>query len=348
MNTRRTLAAAGALLLAGACTTTPMRTSLEASSPLDLPRPEPREANLPGSAASRLAAASPRQDYSPESLFGEQHGDFLAKMDRYRPRLRGSFLAEPSSSLDGEPGEFDMTRYAVNGQVPVVLDPDSVVLVGGHAEARRYEVDSTMRGVADETLGSVGVDLGYGRFFSEDTYGYAVFSPGVYSDFDGGLHTQDWEFFGEAMAVFRYREDLYFRGGLRVSEDFDDVPIYPMLGLSWLINDQWRIDITAPRQAEISFQPNTPTTLYAGIEIEGQEYRVRSSAATGKRQSNLQVQELRIYVGGVHRFDDSFSGFARLGAVVAGDHKFTNTSGQPVQGQLDPTLLFEVGLGWDF
>ena len=62
----------------------------------------------------------------------------------------------------------------------------------------------------------------------------------------------------------------------------------------------------------------------------------------------LNVQELQIYLGLLHRFDDNLSVFGRFGAVIAGDHKFTAPNGGRVQGQMDPTILFEVGIGWDF
>ena len=62
----------------------------------------------------------------------------------------------------------------------------------------------------------------------------------------------------------------------------------------------------------------------------------------------MQIQELELYLGGQHRFDDHLSVFGRVGAVIAGDHKFQNPAGGRIDGQMDPSLMFEVGLGWDF
>ncbi|MEM7203534.1 MAG: DUF6268 family outer membrane beta-barrel protein [Planctomycetota bacterium] len=321
MNNHRSLVALGASLLLGACATTA--------------RLEPRAGPSP----------EPKQDYSPQGLFGEAHGDFVAVMDRYRPQVQGSFMLEPGSRLDDEPGDFDMWRLLADGRVPLVIDPDSVLLVGGRTEAKRFDFKSDMRGLQDETVGSIGLEIGYGRFINEDTYAYATFQPGVYSDFDGTLTSEDWEFFGESLVTFRYNDNVFYKGGVRVSKDFPDLPIFPLVGASWLLDDQWRVDVLLPKRAEISYQPQPATTVYGGLELEGQEYRVR--APNGNR-SDWNQQELRLYIGAIQRFDDHLSAFARFGSAIAGKHIFRNPAGVRVDGQLEPVVLFEVGVGWDF
>lgn len=307
-----------------------------------------RQRLLAAAALVALGAHAAAQDYSPTGLFGESHADFFAKMDRYRPAVRASFLGEFGAGLDGEPGEFDMKRYLLEGRVPIVLDPDSVMLIGGRGEARRYDFSPNMGGLQNETLGGVGLDLGYGRFLSEDAYIYGVFMPGIYSDFDGTLHHEDWQFFGESVLAFRYSDNLFLKGGVRVSQDFKDLPVFPLLGLAWLINEAWRFDLLAPKQAELSWTPDPAFSLNAGIELEGQEYHVRAPLSLGGARSDWQVQELRLYVGGLYRFSDNLSAWGRVGAAIAGDNDFVNPAGVHIEGQLDPTMLFEVGLGWDF
>ena len=138
------------------------------------------------------------------------------------------------------------------------------------------------------------------------------------------------------------------RTGIEVSEVFDDFAVYPLIGLSSIFAPQWRVDVLLPRKAELSFLPDTATTVFLGIRLDGDEFRVRTSAMAGKQAFDLQVQELSIYVGAVRRFTDNISAFARLGSVVAGDHKFKQPTLSPVEGQIDPTFMFEVGFGWDF
>ena len=87
------------------------------------------------------------------------------------------------------------------------------------------------------------------------------------------------------------------------------------------------------------------------LELEGDQYRVRSDVASGRQRFDYQVQELRLYVGGIHRFDDHTSAFARVGSALAGDHSLhaPGMSGPiTVRGQLEPVLMFELGFGLDF
>jgi len=276
-------------------------------------------------------------------MYGEAHGDFIANRDRYRPMFALSVQAQPHSRLASEPGEFDNGDLLLQGAAPVAVDPDTALLVGGRAEARRFEF-SVNSGLPNDSVYSVGAVLGAGRFVNDDTYVEAVFEPGIYSDFGGTLTHNDWQFLGHATATYRYSEEVYFTGGIKVSRDFEKVPVFPVLGVAWLFDPNWRVDVMLPLRAELSWLVSVPTTVFVGAEIEGHEYSVRSSAATGKQQHDINIQDIRLYIGANHRVNDNFSMFARTGAVVGGDYRFTPS----YDGQIEPTFMLELGLGWDF
>ena len=206
-------------LLLGSCATTPThRLSIPVGS-------------ASGSAQPDAAIA---QDYSPSAIFHEAHGDFLARRNRFRPAFRGSFLAMPNASLNNDPGDFDVTQFKAEGGAPFVVDPDSVGTIGGLVKARRYEFSSNTPGLEDETVWGLGMTFGFGRFVNDETLVELEFAPGVYSDLDGSLHHNDWQFFGKGLVTFHHSDELYLKGGVEVTEVFDDVPVYPLLGLSWL------------------------------------------------------------------------------------------------------------------
>jgi hypothetical protein len=306
-----------------------------------------RSTPAPATAAPEMPASV--QDYSPLALFSEAHADFLAKRDRFEP----SFVVAARGLLDGnlnnENGDFDMGEVRAEGMAPIVIDPDSVLLFGGKALARRYEMSSDFRGgVEDQTVQAYGANIGLGHFFSTDTYAEAVFSPGVYSDFDGTLHSDDWQFFGRGLLTYRLNEDVFVKGGVEVTQVFEDVPVYPLLGISAQFHPAWRTDILLPRKAELSFLPTDALTIFGQITLDGDEFRVRSSSNFGKRPYSLQTQELAIYFGGSYRFTDNLSLYAKIGSVIAGDHRFQDPTGVHVEGQIEPALAGEVGIGWDF
>lgn len=301
-------------------------------------------------AASRPPATSvapQERDYSPKALFHDAHGDFLVEADRYEPEVRARLGWQPNGRLQSVPGDFDMTELAIDGRVPIEVDPDNALLVGGHLGTRRYQFD-TVTGVQDESLSRMALDLGFLSFLQPDLMVEVVFSPGVYSDLDGGLHSQDWQFLGHGIATWKYRDDLYLKAGLEVSQVFDDVPVYPVAGLAWLVAPQWRVDVLLPRKAEISWSPHGQLVVHGGFELDGQEYRVRSDAATGKRRFDFDVQELRLVVGGLWRFTDHLSAFGKLGTTLAGDHNFRTPAGVLRDGTMEPTFTFTMGVGLDF
>jgi hypothetical protein len=175
-----------------------------------------------------------------------------------------------------------------------------------------------------------------------------VFKPGVYSDFDGTLSHADWQWFGHALLTYEVSETLYLKGGVEVSEVFDDFGAYPLLGLSVLFHSKWRTDLLLPRRAELSFLPSTATTISAGLSLDGQEYRARTSVAFGENEFDVRVQELVLYLGLAHRLNDHLSLYGKIGALLAGDNEFENPVGVNVDGQAEVAPMAEVGFGWDF
>ena len=264
-----------------------------------------------------------------------------------RPSARFRFRAIPSAEIDGESGDFDQWQFGGEGILPIVTDPDSVFLIGAKIDNRRFETSSSF-GQRDETVHAVGLNIGYAHFFTDDFYLDSVFSPGLYSDFDGSPKSDDYQWMGRSLATIRQSDDLYWKVGIEVSNVFPDFSVYPLGGVAWLLNESWRVDVLLPRSAELSFLASSATTLFLGLALEGDEYRVRSSARTGKLESNIQTQELELYIGGLHRFTDHLSSFARFGAVVAGDYDFGRPGMPNVDGDIEPNLMFELGLGLDF
>lgn len=339
---RPSLAPILAAVALSACATVPNPTS---------PHPASGGAASEPSGSFGLARPAAQEDqetdYSPAAMFHEAHGEFYSGMDRFKPSARFRFRGLPDAEIHGNSGNFDSWQFGGEGLLPIVIDPDSLVLVGAKVDTVRLETSNTF-GFRDETLHAIGVNVGFGQFFSDDTYVQGVFSPGVYSDLDGSLQSDDWQWMGNALATFREGEDLYWKVGVEVSQVFQDFSVYPLLGVSWILDPSWRVDVLLPRSAELSYLFDGATTLFVGTSLDGDQYRRRSSASTGKLQSNIQTQELEIYLGGIHRFTDHFSSFARFGAVVAGNWDFGRPGINNIDGRIEPTLMFEAGIGWDF
>jgi len=286
-----------------------------------------------------------QRDYSPGALYAERHGGFLTRAKRYEPKVFARYTLMADAQLQSEAGSFDMQEVRARGDIPIILDPDSYLSVGGEFRQRKYDLSHNVVGARDEDVYVLGARIGAGMFVNDDLLLEAMFRPGVYSDLDGTLTSADWHWFGHVLGTYRLRDDLYLKGGVAVSEDFADVDVIPLAGLALTIHDQWRIDILLPHRAEISWSPNAEATIVrAGIYLEGDQYRVR----TAGNRFDWQTQEITVAAGLVQRMNDYVSVFGEIGSAIAGDYKLRDGSSQRFDGSLEPTFYFNVGVGFDF
>jgi hypothetical protein len=286
------------------------------------------------------------EDYSPSGMFMTEHGEFMLQRKRYEPMVFADILWQPNSDIKSEPGSFDLTHYRVDGKVPLALDPDSYLELGAYFGARNYNTSASFP-VGDDTLYDVGLYLGGGVFVSDEVLIEGLFYPGVYSDFDGdSLNHNDYQWYFDALAVWRPQEDLYWKFGLTHDGTFQDTEVYPLIGVSYAISSQWRLDILLPRSAEISYSPDASTILLADVTLDGDQFEMHSSALPGSSTSH--VQEIRVGLGGIYRFNDTVSTFAKVGMTVAGDYLLTNGDGIFADGTLEPAVFFTAGVGLDF
>lgn len=334
----------GAILALGACAPYPYDYSGESTSSAD------RSAS---SASASRAPQSPTtggefQDYSVSGMFHGRHGSFMQNHKAFREDLRVSYYGMFESAIKGEPGHFDVTELSLDFAHDFPVDPDTFVTLGAEGGNRRYDFSPTVP-VDDrhEDVGWAGLRVGVGHFLSEDFLVSGLFEPGLYSDFEGTLTSDDWQFYGDVLGTWRAADSFYLKIGAYVSNDFEDAEVLPLFGVSWMPHEQWRLEVLLPRKAELSWLPTAATILAGGVEIEGDEFALRAPASLAKQRTTVEIQEIRLYGGLTYRFDDMFSVFARTGAVLAGDHEWGATTGN-TEGTLEPTFFLEGGLGIEF
>lgn len=279
----------------------------------------------------------------------EKHGTFLANSDHFSPSVRVAVVGQAPTGVDSEPGEFDLFGAGFDGVVPVPLDEDSVFLAGVGLGGRRYETSSAFP-VPSETLYRAELVLGYARFVNDDWFVAGQFTPGLYTDGDGSLGSDDWQFLGAALATWRHSDDVYYKFGVAVDEVFDDVGVFPLLGVAARIDEAWpRLDILLPTELQLTRAFSDGEWLgYLRVDLDGAEYAVRDRAVGVGVVDEIQIQELRVGLG----VDWLATGSASLGlfggAIVAGDHDFKTPLGDRADGQLDPTPFAEAYVGFSF
>ena len=297
-------------------------------------------------------------DYSVTALFREAHGEFMDRRERYDPAVEFRARWMPNQSVRNEQGDFDLFGYDFDAEFPVVIYPDVYLKFGVYQYGRRYQTSSGFGSTAarpgnnwgDETLTAAGVKFGFGFFLSDNVLFEMETRPGVYSDMEGTLTRKDYDYPSSAMMTVQANNDLFFKFGARYNQVYEDAPWLPWLGLSWDLGSGLRLDLMAPEYVELAWWTSGSTAFSFGAQVQGAQYRVRSSAATGKQQRNLNVQEVFAYLGVTHRMSDSFSLSARAGAILAGDYDLETgaSSFDTTEGALDQGLYVDVTMGIDW
>jgi len=302
-----------------------------------------------------------RSDYSVTTLFREAHGEFMDRRERYDPSMELRARWMPNQRINNEPGSFDLLGYDFDVEFPVVIYPDSYLLFGLYQYGRHYQT-STPFGSAnnpgfnaepnwgDETLTAAGVRLGFGVFLGDNVLLEIETNPGVYSDLEGTLNHKDYDFPSSAMFTVQATDNFFWKIGARYNQVYEDAPWLPWLGFSWEVTDGVRIDVMAPEYLEMSWWPSGSTSVAIGAQVQGAQYRVRSTSSTGKQRANLQLQEVLIYAGLTQRFSDHFSLNVRGGAIVAGDYDLTTGAANfdPAEGALDQGFYADITFGFDW
>ncbi len=287
-------------------------------------------------------------DYSVDGLFHEHHGDFVQDANPFRENLRMSFHLEDNTSVKNEPGSYDLYELEFVGDYDFVVDPDAMVTVGGTFGTRRYDFSTSFPGAdGDENLNQISIRAGAGFFVNDELLLSAEVEPGIFSDLDGSLDSSDYQFFVKTLATYQYTDEIYFKGGIYVDQVFDDLPVYPVAGIAWLFHPQWRFDALIPRSITLSYNPTPSLILNAGVDLDGNQYNLRSRSGGTRVEVTVTTQEMNLFVGANYRIDQHFSIFGKLGTILLGDTEFKGVTGRS-DGTLEPSIFFEVGAGFTF
>jgi hypothetical protein len=272
-------------------------------------------------------------------------------MEPWRPDLRLSYLVMTDAQVKDEAGDFDLRYGEADLRTRVQVDPQSYLELGAEFGHRFYQFSSAAVGAHDETLYKAGLDLGYGVFLDKDILMDLHFRPGVYSDFSGTLHHQDWQFFSSGLVTWRLDEQTFLKAGVEYSSLFRDLDVYPLLGIAWNFDPQWRLDVLLPRSIRVTYELDASTSFFVGVDLDGAEYRIRAprGPVNSRIERDVNVQELELSLGAQHRFDKLFSIHGRIGTTLAGDYNFqSNSSTEAYDGTLEPALFAEIGFGITF
>jgi hypothetical protein len=281
-----------------------------------------------------------------DTEFSTQHGDFFHLLLPSHEDIHLRYLYEADHGEDGGPGKFDLNSFSAAGELPIPLERDTYLRFGGGYSARWYDfkdVPGAATSTDSDTLHAAELSGGAGIFLNDDLLLSGKGTFGAYSDFDGGLDTDDFRLSGEGELVYRINPGAQLLAGLRWSEDFDDTPIFPLLGIRLLSEDgKLHISLTAPVDLRVGYNINPDIEFYADASLQGNEYRM---SAGERHDFQVHVQDRRAGLGFRWWLGDTVSLGAEAGLSWTSELKFKTEDAGQFGGDLDPAGYVSADIG---
>lgn len=283
------------------------------------------------------------------SSFPEAHRDFFQLLGPSTTELTVRYLFQPETQDEDGPSEFDLHQFQGTLDFPVPVSSDSYYRFGGEYQLGRY--DFTNAGVGnsrldEEDLHKIELSFGMGTFLNEEMLITGSLTPGIYSDMNGGLDEDDFKFQGMGMLVYRMNPTAQLLAGIKWSEDFDDYPLFPILGMRLLSeNGLVHLNLTLPLEARLGYNFSTNAQAYTGFWISGDEYQVSFDQDD---EFHLQNQERRFGVGVLVWLNDRIQVSIEGGALMGGVFEFKKENPGQFEDEVDPTGYLAGSLGLAF
>jgi hypothetical protein len=287
------------------------------------------------------------EEASGAAQFETAHGEFFRLLAPNPTDGGVSYLFQPGNSETDGPGEFDLHQFRLDGELPVALDQETFLRFGGEYEHRILNFDNVRRAETNQSseyLHKLMVTVGAGTFLSKELLLTGAIRPGLLSDLDDGIRNDDFDIYGEGMAVYQLNQGAQLLLGVARREVFNSSAFYPIAGLRLRSEDgALSLSLTLPHEAKVSYNATEFVQVYGGFWLDGEEYRVD----IGKSERfNLHVQDRRLGAGAVY-WIDNFNVNAEAGISKNSEFEFKTAEAGQFEGSLDNAGYLTVGLGID-
>lgn len=114
------------------------------------------------------------------------------------------------------------------------------------------------------------------------------------------IDTDTFGFVATAFALWRQNENLRWNFGLSFNPD-SDIKVFPALGVQWLINPDWTLDLGIPR-TRLTYKLNPAWQLHTGLDMVGTTFRANedfdtNANVTGYNNALATYRDLRLGAG---------------------------------------------------
>ncbi len=289
--------------------------------------------------SAEIAAAQP-----------QKHGDFRYLLEPNRVYSHISYLHEPSGEEDGGPGEYKLHKIDLDFSKAFSLTEDADLLFGASYGARVYdfkEVPEAITTTSGETLHKVSAMVGIEYFLSDSIYMQGYARDGLYTDFNGDLDLDDFNFSGQGIIAFRINPGTALILGAEYSPRFVDFAAFPIVGLRVAsTSGDFHINLTLPIEAELTLNLSSSFSVYAGAWIDGDRYNVRFGRSA--EDFDVNIQDNRAGAGFYYWLGEHVRLGLEAGASIGSQLEFEPENAGQYKGDLETNPYFSAGLGLSF
>ncbi len=208
--------------------------------------------------------------------------------------LPGPTLGNLVLTYEGE-SEFDngasgfgsvsvsVRELALNALAPLILKPEWKLAAGLGLRAYHFSFSSPRLNNKDTY--TLNLPLGLWTRLSENWTLAGMLAPSVYTDFEN-TEIDDCRFAGIAMANYKWTPDLTLSMGASYSRVFGGDLFFPVAGLVWNPDPEWRVSLSFPRPS-IWYAPAPRLRFSAWFTPAGSEWGITENLDGRERELNF-------------------------------------------------------------
>ncbi len=283
-----------------------------------------------------------------QSEFERAHGRFLMGVMRMPSTFELDASYQPKVGVEDSDVEADLVKVKTSLQKFFAVTEDLAIVTGLSFGLRNYTFDGVGRLGADldESLYAITPQLSAVWFVTDRIMILPTFRPGIYSDLDGSLETDDFQWQGNVIGSYELNERWFLKLGVAVGEDFDETSVIPVAGFAYVPHDRLRVSILLPREASITWKPweKRGLLIEPGIYLEGQQYHVDTAAG----DADIQIQDIRADLTAKYPVAEAARVSLSVGSNFRGKYEVEGEGGFDVDADQDPSLYIAIGFDASF
>jgi hypothetical protein len=207
------------------------------------------------------------------------------------------YNAGGATKFDGQHlADSDAFNYKLQAGASVFLNKNWFIDLGLFSD--NFSLQQVSGAPIPEDIHTLRLNGGVGYRWGDKWIFSAMVSPSL--ERLDGVRGDDVSISGGVLARYQPNPSLTWSFGLFAAPDYD-VPVMPLIGVRWLINDRYTLEVGMPK-TRLSYRLDSKWALYGGLDFNGAVFRTGEDLGTktGNPKYNNAIatyRDIRVGVG---------------------------------------------------